>query len=293
MFCAEKRRKMQKSFIKRRIDSYSKWNTGTAMNIALLVGYDGTEFAGWQIQKEDRTVQGELEKAIAASFGFSARVTGSGRTDTGVHAAGQVCNFAMKEDIRIAPSRIADALNVQLPQDVRVLKSIAAADAFDSCRSAKRKTYRYRVYFSRREHPLFERFAVRGNGMPDFKKMRECAALLEGEHDFAGFSSTGSSVKTTVRTVYGCTVSEWAEFGITGLDITVCGNGFLYNMVRIMAGAILACGNGKLSSETVQAVLQGGSRDLLGKTMPAKGLTLVSVEYAIPLFEDGKESALY
>lgn len=250
------------------------------MNAALLVSYDGTHFCGWQVQKNGISVQGELERAILEAFGATVRVTGSGRTDAGVHAAGQVCNFSLN-GVNIAAERIADALNVFLPPSVRVLESAAAPETFDACRSAKKKTYRYAVYFSRREKPLLERYAARAVKAPDLAAMRACASLLEGEHDFASFSSAGSSVKTTVRTVYSVTLTE-RDFG--GVFIDVCGNGFLYNMVRIAAGAIVDVGLGKLSLQTVQEALCGGGRDLLGRTMPAKGLTLLGVDYGFPLF---------
>lgn len=256
------------------------------MNIALKIAYDGTDLSGWQIQTNGRTAQGEIERALESAFGARARVTGSGRTDAGVHAAGQVCNFALADGIKISPERIADALNTFLPPDVRVLESAAAPEEFDACRSAKKKTYRYSVYFSRRENPLLERYAVRVGESPDFARLRACADLLEGEHDFAAFSSTGSSVKTTVRTVHSVEVSPYANeiAGTLCADIDVCGSGFLYNMVRIMAGALLDCGAGKLPLSAVEQALRTGERDLLGKTMPAKGLTLLSVEYGFPLF---------
>ena len=250
------------------------------MNAALLVSSDGTHFCGWQIQKNGVSVQGELERAIFEAFGIRVRVTGSGRTDAGVHAAGQVCNFPLDDGIRILPWRIADALNVFLPPAVRVLESAAAPDLFDACRSAKRKTYRYALYFSEREKPLLERYAARVAKKPDLGKMRACAELLEGEHDFSSFSSTGSSAKTSVRTVYSVLLSDLGN----GAHIDVCGNGFLYNMVRIMAGAIVGCGLGRLSLQTVKDALFGGGRDLLGQTMPAKGLTLLGVDYGFPLF---------
>ena len=123
------------------------------MNAVLLLSYDGTDLSGWQVQANARTVQGELEEAIRRAFGVCVRVTGSGRTDAGVHAAGQVCNFPFGESVKIAPEKIADALNALLPADVKVLASAPVADSFDACRSAKKKTYRYAVYFSRREHP--------------------------------------------------------------------------------------------------------------------------------------------
>lgn len=258
------------------------------MNIALLVGYDGTSLSGWQIQKNGITVQGELERAAEKAFGVFSRVTGSGRTDAGVHAAGQVCNFALSDGVKILPERVADALNTFLPADIRVLQSARAPEDFDACRSAKKKTYRYSVYFSRRENPLLERYAVRRAETPDPARMEECARLLEGEHDFAAFSATGSSVKTTVRTVYSVKItSREGAFGAQGAYIDVCGGGFLYNMVRIMAGAILDCGGGKLSLSDVRKALETGNRELLGKTMPAKGLTLLRVDYGFPLFGIG------
>ena len=271
------------------------------MNAVLLVSYDGTALCGWQIQKNGRTVQGELEGALLRAFGVAARVTGSGRTDAGVHAAGQVCNFALPDSLSIEPGRIADALNAFLPPDIRVLQSARASEAFDACRAAKKKTYRYSVYFSRREHPLLERYAARVGQAPDPARLRACADLLEGEHDFAAFSSTGSSVKTTVRTVYSIALTPWQAAGggsigagggsvgagggsVGGLHIDVCGGGFLYNMVRILAGALLDCGAGKLPLSAVAAALADGKRDLLGKTMPAKGLTLLGVDYGFGLF---------
>lgn len=260
------------------------------MNVALLVSYDGTALSGWQIQKKGRTVQGELESAVGRAFGAASRVTGSGRTDAGVHAAGQVCSFALADKIQIAPERIADALNTFLPPDIRVLASARAPENFDACRSAKKKTYRYSVYFSRRENPLLERYAARCGESPDFSRLRACADLLEGEHDFAAFSSTGSSVRTTVRTVHSVEVSPYVNeiAGTLCADIDVCGSGFLYNMVRIMAGALLDCGAGKLPLSAVEQALCTGKRDLLGKTMSAKGLTLLSVEYGFSLFGGDK-----
>ena len=271
------------------------------MTAVLLVSYDGTALCGWQIQKNGRTVQGELEGALLRAFGVAARVTGSGRTDAGVHAAGQVCNFALPDTLSIEPGRIADALNAFLPPDIRVLQSARASEAFDACRAAKKKTYRYSGYFSRREHPLLERYAARVGQAPDPARLRACADLLEGEHDFAACSSTGSSAKTTVRTVYSIALTPWQAAGggsigagggsiaagggsVGGLHIDVCGGGFLYNMVRILAGALLDCGAGKLPLSAVAAALADGKRDLLGKTMPAKGLTLLGVDYGFGLF---------
>lgn len=243
-------------------------------------------FAAGQVQANGRTVQGELERAIEAAFGSFSRVTGSGRTDAGVHAAGQVCNFALADGIKISPARVADALNAKLPPDVRVLGKRRRARGVRRLPLGKEKDLPLFRLLSRRENPLLERYAVRF-GVPDFARMGECARILEGEHDFTAFSSTGSSVRTTVRTVYSVEVSPWADkFGgrTPGVYIDVCGSGFLYNMVRIMAGAILECGTGKLPLAAAEESLRTGDRELLGKTMPAKGLTLLRAEYGFPLF---------
>lgn len=155
------------------------------MTIALLVCYDGTRLSGWQTQANADSVQSALERAVYDAFSENVRVAASGRTDSGVHAAGQVCSLSLEN--RIAPERVADALNRFLPEDVRVLESVAAPEGFDACRMAKRKTYRYRFYVSARQNPLKERYAAQLKRMPDPEKMRAAAKLIEGEHDFKCF----------------------------------------------------------------------------------------------------------
>ncbi|MCM1546699.1 MAG: tRNA pseudouridine(38-40) synthase TruA [Clostridiales bacterium] len=243
------------------------------MRYALKVAYDGTHFSGWQVQNNGRTVQGELNAAIFKAFGENATVTASGRTDAGVHALSQVCHVDLNADI--AGEKLADALNSRLPDDVSVLKSSVAPAGFDANRSAKRKTYRYKIYFSPRRNPLFDRYAVWIKGAPDIARLCEAAREFIGEHDFAAYCASGSSVKTTVRTVYSFNIEE--EGGFVNFD--VCGNGFLYNMVRTLAGTALWYSLGKLTKEDIAASLSGGDRNKVGKTMPAKGLTLISVDY--------------
>ena len=168
----------------------------------------------------------------------------------------------------------------QIKYNVRALKSAAVPEGFDACRSAKKKTYRYCVYLSRREHPLMERYAVRSGERPDPARMKACAALLEGEHDFKAYCASRSQVKTTVRTVF----SAYAEKRGEDVKITVCGGGFLYNMVRTMAGTMLGCASGALSRDDIINSLSTGSRNLVGKTMPARGLVLMDVDYGFDLF---------
>ena len=248
------------------------------MRYVLKIAYDGTAYAGWQRQKNAPTVQQVLEETILSTLGQDVRVTASGRTDAGVHAAGQVCHFD-SEVITVPPEKMPDCLNRFLPPDIRIVEGWGADETFDSNRSAKRKTYCYSLYVSAREMPLKERFAVRIDNAPSQEPLQEIARLFEGEHDYKAFCASGSSVKTTVRTVYEVRVEESESFSSRDIRIYVTGNGFLYNMVRTMAGTLLAIADGKRTKEDLLSAYQTGERSLLGKTMPAKGLTLMQVKY--------------
>ncbi len=247
------------------------------MRYALLLAYDGTDFCGWQIQNNGRTVQEELEKAVYVAFGIRVSVTASGRTDSGVHAAGQVCHFDAQ--LSVPPERMADALNARLPSDVCVLASCAAPETFDSNRSAKKKTYCYRFYFGERRNPLRDRYALFVRGEADLSKLNEAAALFVGEHDFKAYCASRSQVKTTVRTVYSAEFS--AERGLFGgyVSFRVCGGGFLYNMVRTMAGSALFFMQGRMDLATLLRGISLGDRNCVGRTLPPQGLTLESVSY--------------
>lgn len=248
------------------------------MRYVLKIAYDGTAYAGWQRQKNATSVQERLEEAVYSALRANVRITGSGRTDAGVHAAGQVCHFDL-ENVRVPPEKMPDCLNRFLPPDIRALEGWAAKDGFDSNRSAKRKTYCYSLYVAEREMPLKERFAVRIDSAPAIEKLQAASQLLEGEHDYKAFCASGSSVRTTVRTVYEVRVEETQSFGGRDIKMYVTGNGFLYNMVRTMAGELLDLATGRRTAESLQRAYQTGDRSLLGKTMPAKGLTLMQVEY--------------
>ena len=248
------------------------------MRYVLKIAYDGTAYAGWQRQKNALSVQESLENAINLALGVDVRVTASGRTDAGVHAAGQVCHFDLEKE-NVPPEKMPDCLNRFLPSDIRCIEGWAADEGFDSNRSAKRKTYCYSLYVSDREMPLKERYAVRIDNVPTLEKLRAAAKLLEGEHDYKAFCASGSAVKTTVRTVYEVRVEETQSFGGRDIKLYVTGNGFLYNMVRTMAGELLDLASGKKTAESLQKAYETGERNLLGKTMPAKGLTLLQVEY--------------
>ena len=244
------------------------------MKIKLYISYDGTEYCGWQVQPNGKTVQEEIERAVELVTGEKVRVTGSGRTDAGVHAKCQVAHFITSKQT-IEPQRFFKALNAHLPEDIRVTKSEQVGDEFDACRGTKRKTYVYKTYVADTILPLKERYATRLDFAVDVEKISETAKIFIGEHDFKGFCASGSSIKTTVRTIYDLKV----DFNGEDLNFTITGNGFLYNMVRILVGTLIKVGEGKAEKSDVEKMLLTGERTLGGKTLPAKGLCLDSVEY--------------
>lgn len=243
------------------------------MRIKLKIEYDGTDYCGWQIQPNGVSVQEVITAAIKKITGEDAKLTGSGRTDAGVHAAGQVAHFDTGSSV--PPEKFAYALNAVLPEDIKIISAEQASDDFNARFSAKRKTYEYHMYVSEFSHPLKSRYAVWINYPLDIEKMNSAAKLFEGEHDFKCFLAANSSVKNTVRTIYNTNVEKLGD----EIIFSVTGNGFLYNMVRIMAGTLVAVGSGKLTERDVLKILESGERQSAGKTMPAKGLLLKSVEY--------------
>lgn len=243
------------------------------MKIKLVIEYDGTEYCGWQIQPNGITVQEILQKAVKSLTGEEVTVTGSGRTDAGVHARGQVAH--LETSSTIPAERFAPALNCLLPKDVRVISSEGVEDGFHARFCAKKKTYCYKLYCSDTVRPLLDRYAAQVSGELDADAMKRAAKGFVGEWDFRAFMATGSEVKDTVRTVYSAEVTTEGEC----ICFTVCGNGFLYNMVRIMAGTLVGVGSGRLEEGCIASALRSGERTELGKTMPARGLTLLSVEY--------------
>lgn len=247
------------------------------MRYGLKIAYDGTDYAGWQRQKNAVSVQEKLEEAVYLALGERVNITASGRTDAGVHAVGQVCHFDLQSTV--PPEKMPDCLNRFLPNDIRAVDGFYAGEEFDSNRSAKKKTYRYSLYVSAREMPLKERYATRIENAKELAILQSVAKLFEGEHDFKAFCASGSSVKTTVRTVYSVRVEEGESYGSRDINIFVTGNGFLYNMVRTMVGELLDLADGRRTEESLLSAYQTGDRSLLGKTMPAKGLTLMQVEY--------------
>ena len=243
------------------------------MNVLLTVSYDGTDFCGYQVQPDKRTVQSELESALLKVTGKECKTVASGRTDSGVHALNQKVNF--KTDSNIPPEKFKDALNTVLPTDVKIISSKRVRENFSARYSAKKKTYIYNCYFSKIDLPLKSRYAVKIPYSVDINLINNACKVLEGEHDFKCFLSSGSSVKGTVHTIY--KVKAVKVKG--GLKFVFTGNGFLYNMVRIMVGTLLDIGAGVKSIDSLITALNTGERSKVGKTMPPEGLVLYKVNY--------------
>lgn len=243
--------------------------------IKLTLAYDGTDFSGWQLQPGCRTVQGALERAISGVVKKPVRVHGSGRTDAGVHALGQVAHFDAPESSGHIPWK--KALNPNLPGDVRVLSAEAVPDSFHARYSALSKTYSYCLWLDRDGLlPQRRRFVWACGGL-DLAAMAEAATVLLGEHDFAAFQNTGTDVKTTVREVTAIdqVSGEYPDEVVWRFTAT----GFLKQMVRNMVGCLVEAGRGRIAPEQVRAVLKGCDRTQAPPTAPPQGLTLESVEY--------------
>ena len=243
------------------------------MRILLTVCYDGTDFCGYQIQPNKRTVEEVLNSAIFELTGEKVKSVASGRTDSGVHAQGQMVHF--DTNFNMPPNKFKQALNSILPQDVKIVSSKKVANTFNARYSAKKKTYKYSACIGDFENPLNLRYKVLINKNLDIDLMKKCAKIIEGEHDFRCFLASGSSVKSTIRKIYSIKIVKRGN----SLDFVVCGNGFLYNMVRIIVGTLISAGEGKIDIKNIKKALENGDRLLVGKTMPAKGLSLIKVYY--------------
>ncbi len=242
-------------------------------NIKLTISYDGTNYHGWQKQDEALTVQSMIENAIYNITGEYADLIASGRTDANVHALGQVANF--KTDSKILPEKFSVALNTKLSNDIRILKSEEVDLDFNSRFDAKRKTYLYQIYNCAILSPFYRLYSWHVPYTLDISLMEKALKELEGEHDFKAFMSSKSDVKSTIRTIYGTDMKK--EDDIIKLEIT--GNGFLYNMVRIIAGTIVEIGNKRRDISCIKEAISLGQRGLLGQTAKPQGLFLKEVQY--------------
>ena len=241
--------------------------------VKLVVAYDGTNYSGWQLQKNAVTIEQKLNEALTALLGEEITVTGASRTDAGVHSLGNVCIF--DTETRIPAEKICFALNSRLPEDIVVLDSCEVALDFHPRAGKSSKTYEYRILNrtfpdpTRRRDTYFYHFPL------DVEAMQKAAAYLEGEHDFKSFCSVHAQVETTIRNIYSCTVEKDEDV----IKIRVTGNGFLYNMVRIIAGTLIEVGAGKTLPEDIPVMLEKTDRTVAGPTAPAHGLTMIGITY--------------
>ncbi len=249
------------------------------MNFKLLIQYDGTDFHGWQVQENQRTVQGELERTVSLLEDAQVHVVGSGRTDAGVHAEGQVANIRLNR--LFTPDKLRVAINGNLWRDVRILNVEKASDDFHARFSVKVKTYVYRVVNAPVMSPFWLRYAHHESRPLDVGKMNDAARLFLGEHDWTAFSAARSDVENRVRTIKEFTVeSFWdARANATIIEFRISANGFLRYMVRSIVGTMLEVGRGEKDSDIILTAIIGGNRELAGNTAPANGLTLLKVGY--------------
>ena len=241
--------------------------------IRLKVAYDGTGYHGWQLQKNAVTIESELNRCLSELFGEEIQVTGASRTDAGVHALENIAVFDTTSPM--PAGKISYALNQRLPEDIRIQKSEETACDWHPRRCKSRKTYEYRIYRAQFPMPVKRLYALFTYYKLDVNHMKKAAAYLEGEHDFKSFCQTKTQVESTVRTLYSVQVEEQGQ----DLVIRVCGNGFLYNMVRIIVGTLLEVGQGRRTPESITEILAAKDRAAAGPTAPAHGLTLVRYEF--------------
>ena len=242
-------------------------------NIKLTIEYDGSNYFGWQKQNNKETVQETIERAILAVTGEKINLTGSSRTDTGVHAKGMVANF--KTNTSIPPNKIKFALNNKLPDDIVIINSEEVSEDFHSRYNSKGKTYCYTIINRRDRLALGRNYAYQFKWDLDIERMKSACKYFLGEHDFCAFMSSGSSVKTTVRTIN----ELYIENNKDEIKIFISANGFLYNMVRIIVGTLIMVGIGKISDKDITDIIESRDRTKAGACVPANGLTLEKVYY--------------
>ena len=239
----------------------------------IKIAFDGTNYHGWQVQPNGITVQESLQNAMSKLYGYTPDVTGCSRTDAGVHAEEFFCHFSLENNI--PDCGIVAGLNSVLNEDIRILSCKHIEDDFHCRYAAKRKTYIYKIDTRKINDPFTARYSYHYAGSLDLEKMRIFCSSIIGVHDFEGFSSANRSVNETIREIYDCYITE--NEGI--LTFSVTGNGFLYNMVRILVGTAIDVGNGRLSENIAYKIFETKNRALGGFTAPAKGLFLKQVEY--------------
>lgn len=242
-------------------------------NIKLTIEYDGKDFNGWQKQPNKLNIQGTIEKAIETITKEPVDLTASGRTDAGVHAIAQVANFKTNSNIPI--EKFAVAINSNLKKSILIKSAEEVDERFHSRLTCKRKTYCYVINNSAVGTAIFRNLETHIGVPLDVEKMQEAISYFKGEHDFKAFKSSGTSSKSSVRTIYDASVKKEGD----KIYISLTGNGFLYNMVRIISGTLVEVGMGKIKPKEIFNIIKSGKRENAGKTLPPQGLYLVKVEY--------------
>jgi len=253
--------------------SNSKLVETHSMNIKLTIEYDGTNYHGWQIQPNGVTIQEILEGALEKILGAKVRVNGSGRTDAGVHALGQVANFFFAGDIDLR--RLQKGLNALTPSDIMVKKAEAVSESFDARRDAKSRVYQYRIWNQPFPSAFHRRFSWHVHESLALVSMQEAILCLEGEHNFASFQAAGCDALHPVRKIYRNMLSQEGDFLVYAVEATA----FLRHMVRNIVGTLVEVGKGERSPAVFAELLQAQDRRLAGPTAPAQGLFLVEVKY--------------
>lgn len=241
--------------------------------VKLVVAYDGTNYHGWQVQDNGITIEEVLNRTISELVQEDIKVIGASRTDAGVHACGNVAVFDTES--RIPGDKFSFALNQRLPEDIRIQESCEVHADFHPRYADTVKTYEYNILNRRFELPSKRLYAAFCYYPMDIERMNQAAAYLVGEHDFKSFCSAGAQVQTTIRTIYAVNVTKEDDM----VHIRITGNGFLYNMVRIIAGTLMQVGTGLMEPEQVKEILEARDRSKAGPTAVAKGLTLVEIRY--------------
>ena len=242
-------------------------------NIALTLMYNGTAYHGWQVQKTEVSVAQTLERGLSMVCGHSVKLTGCGRTDAGVHAEHYVANF--RTESRIPVERLPFAVNTHIPEDIVVKAAYEVAEDFNAIGSCIKKEYTYRIYNSRFKNPFYVDRAYFYPKKLDEEFLNRAAHQFVGTHDFRAVRSVGTETKSTVRTIYWCDVTRNGDL----LELKVCANGFLYNMVRAITGTVLYAAEGKFAPEDIPVILESGDRRLAGPTVPPGGLYLTRLWY--------------
>jgi tRNA pseudouridine38-40 synthase len=241
--------------------------------VKLIISYDGTAYAGWQLQPKQPTIEGKLNKALSELLEEEIAVIGASRTDSGVHALGNVAVFDTERSM--SAEKICNAVNQRLPKDIRVQESYEVAPDFHPRRVLSKKTYEYRILNRKIAIPTERLYCHHVYYPLEVSLMQEAAGYLIGEHDFRSFCSIKTKAGDTVRIIYGLEVSKEGDI----IKITITGNGFLYNMVRIITGTLMKVGRGTYAPESMRDMLDGCNRGLAGPTAPPNGLTLMKIEF--------------